>query len=232
MNFNAMPFAGSCLAALIASGAPCHAAKNILLSQAPDPAPMTAPRPLQKTPRPTVTAQPATVPAATPAAAAPATSPEQSPVSSSPQNTTATFGDWVLRCRRADAPATDATCEVAQTLQVQGQGPIAEIAFGRPPGAPTSAAMRIVVVLPNNVTFGGPVQMSVDDKDKGADLTFRRCLPTGCFADTDARDDILTKWRSQTGRGRIAFKDGNNRDLALPFSFRGLAQALDAMVKR
>ena len=133
-----------------------------------------------------------------------------------------------MRCNRIDNGSTT-SCEVAQTLQVQGQGPIAEIAFGRPPGKDTP--MHVVVVLPNNVTFAGPVQMSIDEKDKPVELTYRRCLPAGCFADADGRDDILAKWRTQTGRGRLAFKDGTNRDIVLPFSFRGLAPALDAMAK-
>jgi invasion protein IalB len=137
-----------------------------------------------------------------------------------------------MRCRRIDnTPGSATSCEVAQTLQVQGQGPIAEIAFGSPPGKDASAGMRVVVVLPNNVTLAGPVLMSIDEKDKPVELTYRRCLPAGCFADTDAKDEILARWRTQAGRGRLAFKDGANRDITLPFSFRGLAQALDAMAK-
>jgi invasion protein IalB len=172
-----------------------------------------------------------------PATAAPLPSPnsaEPGPVSPLPQATTASFSDWVMRCRRIDStPGNATTCEVAQTLQVQGQGPIAEIAFGRPPGkdSPSGERMHIVVVVPNNVTFSGPVLMSVDEKDKPVELTYRRCLPAGCFADADAKDDVLGRWRAQNGRGRLVFKDGANRDIVLPFSFRGLAQALDAMAK-
>jgi Invasion associated locus B (IalB) protein len=100
------------------------------------------------------------------------------------------------------------------------------------PRKPGNAGMRVVVVLPNNVTFAGPVLMSIDEKDKPVELTYRLCLPAGCFADTDARGDILAKWRTQAGRGRLALKDGASRDIVLPFSFRGLAQALDALAKR
>jgi invasion protein IalB len=196
--------------------------------QAQAPGQPQPPRPLvTRTPAPAAPSPaPSTAPA-TPSAAAPA---ESAPVSSVPQMTTATFGDWVMRCSRIDNGSTT-SCEVAQTLQVQGQGPIAEIAFGRPPGKDASAGMRVVVVLPNNVTFAGSVQISIDEKDKPVELTYRRCLPAGCFADTDAKDDILAKWRTQAGRGRLAFKDGASRDIVLPFSFRGLAQALDAMAK-
>ena len=167
---------------------------------------------------------------------APAAKPaEPAPVSAVPQSTTATFADWVLRCRRPDgAPEGQVSCEVAQTLQVQGQGPIAEIAFGRPPGvAGFKEPMRLVVVLPNNVSFPGTVLMSVDEKDtKPIELAYRRCLPAGCFADAEASNDLLARWRPQGERGRIAFKDGSGRDVTLPFSFRGLSQALDAMAKQ
>ena len=178
--------------------------------------------------------KPATSAPAAPAAAPqpPAKPPE--PVSSLPQATTASFGDWVLRCRRPDGgPDLATTCEVAQTLQVQGQGPIAEIAFGRPPAKDGGKeAMRLVVVVPNNVTFPGVVTMSIDDKDaRPVELTYRRCLPAGCFADAEASNDVLARWRPQGERGRIMFKDGASRDVALPFSFRGLSQALDAMAK-
>jgi invasion protein IalB len=172
-----------------------------------------------------------------PAPRAPATGAQPAPptpVSPLPQATTASFGDWVVRCRRIDqAPGSATACEVAQTLQVQGRGPIAEIAFGHPPGKDSTSKerMRVVVLLPNNVTFSGPVLMSVDEKDKPVELIFRRCLPSGCFADADPSDDALVRWRAQEGGGRLAFKDGANRDIVLPFSFRGLGQALDAMSK-
>src|SRR6202163_3820208 len=150
--------------------------------QAQAPGQPQPPRPLvTRTPAPAAPSPaPSTAPA-TPSAAAPA---ESAPVSSLPQMTTATFGDWVMRCSRIDNGSTT-SCEVAQTLQVQGQGPIAEIAFGSPPGKDASAGMRVVVVLPNNVTLAGPVLMSIDEKDKPVELTYRRCLPAGCFADTD-----------------------------------------------
>lgn len=194
------------------------------LTQAPVTPPTSRPT------APTKSPAPSTAPTAPASVSAPQPATEPALISSLPQTTTATFGDWVMRCSRIDSGSTT-SCEVAQTLQVQGQGPIAEIAFGRPPGKDAPTGMRVVVVLPNNVTFAGSVQMSIDDKDKPVELTYRRCLPAGCFADADGRDDILAKWRAQTGRGRLAFKDGANRDIVLPFSFRGLAPALDAMAK-
>jgi invasion protein IalB len=62
---------------------------------------------------------------------APAT-PAEAPVSADPQNTTATFGDWVVRCSRGPEAGAKRVCEAVQSLVVKGQtAPIAQIAFGR-----------------------------------------------------------------------------------------------------
>src|SRR6516165_7519320 len=118
-----------------------------LVAQAPPQAPTPrAPAPKAPAPAPETAVKPGT----------------STPVSPVPQSTTASFGDWVVRCRRIDqAPGNATACEVAQTLQAQGQGPVAEIALGQPPGkdSTTKERMRVVVLLPNNVTFSGPVLM-------------------------------------------------------------------------
>jgi invasion protein IalB len=153
------------------------------------------------------------------------------PVSADPQATTANYGDWVVRCQRmGDGAAAKRVCEVAETIQTPGaQGPIAQIAIGRLAAADP---LRLTVVLPPNVSFPSSPRMVLDDKDPHAiDLNWRRCLPGGCFSDTEMKDDVLQFWRAQSGHGSIKFRDGAGRDLSVPFSFRGLAQALDALAK-
>jgi invasion protein IalB len=153
------------------------------------------------------------------------------PVGADPQSTTANYGDWVVRCQHSgDAATGQRVCEVAQILQMQGgQGPVAQIAVGRPTAADP---LRLTIVLPPNVSFPSSPRMAVDDKDaRPADLTWRRCLPGGCFADIEIKDDLLQRWRSQNAQGIIKFKDSAGRDITLPFSFRGFAQALDALAK-
>jgi hypothetical protein len=89
------------------------------------------------------TPKPATRP---PSAEAPA-APQPALVGAEPQSTTATFGDWVLRCVQGTAPnQSQRLCEVAQTLEVKGEGVVAEIALGRlGPKEP----MRLTIVLPH-----------------------------------------------------------------------------------
>ncbi|WP_158815621.1 invasion associated locus B family protein [Methylocapsa sp. S129] len=160
-----------------------------------------------------------------------AAKPAPGPVSADPQSTTAAYGDWVVRCQRiGDGAAAQRVCEAAETIQTQGaQGPIAQIAIGRV--APTDP-LRLTLVLPPNVSFPSAPRMEVDDKDAHpVDLNWRRCLSGGCFADAEMKDDLLQFWRRQAGQGSIKFRDGVGRDIAAPFSFRGLAQALDALAK-
>jgi invasion protein IalB len=173
----------------------------------------------------------ACLPAAAQTNAKPEAAKPPAPVSADPQSTTAAYGDWVVRCQRiGDGAAAQRICEAAETIQTQGaQAPIAQIAIGRL--APTDP-LRLTLVLPPNIGFPSAPRMDVDDKDAHAvDLNWRRCLPGGCFADAEAKDDLLQFWRKQTGQGSIRFKDGAGRDIVAPFSFRGLAQALDALAK-
>ena len=151
------------------------------------------------------------------------------PVGAEPQSTTATFGDWVLTCMRVGDAAAPRRCEVGQVIQIQGKGPIAKVFFASP--AP-KAPMAISILLPNSVTFPSTVRFSVDEKDKDiVELPWNRCLPVGCLATVAMKDDILKKWRPLVAQGRIQFNDGDGQEIVLPFSFRGLSQALDAMAK-
>ena len=157
--------------------------------------------------------------------------PASAPVSSEPESTTANFGDWSLHCTHVQAAAKPMRiCEVLQSISVQGEThPIAQIAFGR---LNPEDALKVTAALPNNISLPSTVKIAVDDKDTlVAELSWRRCLPGGCFADVEPQDDLIAHWRAQTDKGRLTFRDGAGRDLPLPFSFRGLAQALDALAK-
>lgn len=152
-------------------------------------------------------------------------------VSTEPSSTTASFGDWVLRCQRvSDGAKITRICEVAQILQSQGQqAPIAQVALGR---VGNGEPLRVTAVMPVSVSFPSTVQIVMGEKDaKPLDLSWRRCIPTGCFADAALGDDMVKQWRKASESGRIVFKDAAGRELALPLSARGLDQAVDALAK-
>jgi len=162
----------------------------------------------------------------------PAPSTTQAPVSDEPAATTASFGDWIMRCQRTGEGGDKAVrvCEAGQTIQVQGQvAPIAQIGIGR---LTAGEPLRITVVLPPNITLPSNVRIVADEKDEsGIELAWRRCLPGGCVADAKLEPETIKYWRGRTAAGKLSFKDAAGRDLTIPFSFRGLAQSLDALAK-
>ena len=157
---------------------------------------------------------------------------EQRPVDAEPQSTSATFGDWVLRCNRiADAGGqAQRVCEVAQTIVIQGQqAPVAELAIGR---IKKADPLHVTVVLPVNVAFPSAPQVYSDTTNVNVlELTWQRCLPNGCFASAIPKEDIFRRWRTAKANGRIETKDAFGRNVVVTISFRGLAQALDAFNK-
>ena len=160
---------------------------------------------------------------------APASAP--APVPTEPQSTVASFGDWVVRCaRQGDGAQSTRICEVAQTIQVQGQqGPLAQIAFGR---VQRNDPLKMTMVLPSNVSFPSTVRVSMDEKDtQPYELAWRRCVPGACVADAEPGAPVIQRFRARVEPARVTFKDSTGRDLVLPISFRGLAQALDALAK-
>jgi invasion protein IalB len=150
-------------------------------------------------------------------------------VEAEPQSTSATFGDWVLRCNRMNTgDQVQRFCEVAQTIIVQGQqAPVAELAVGR---LKKSEPLRVTVVLPVNVTFPSAPLVNLDGQPS-LELTWKRCLPNGCFADATPKDEVFRAWRAARSAGRIETKDAFGRNVVVAVSFRGLAQALDALNK-
>lgn len=168
----------------------------------------------------------ATKPGAAPPPAKPAAAPP--PVSAEPQSTSATFGDWSLNCVRKAPPGDQQVCEVVQSIVVKGQtGPIAQMAIGHPsPGEP----LRLTLLLPPNVTLDKRPQIQTPDaKMTLVEMTWRRCVQGGCLSDASLTDSDLAHLRGLETPGQITFKDASEREVKIPMSWRGLAQALDAM---
>jgi invasion protein IalB len=165
------------------------------------------------------------------APSAPAKAAEKpAPVSTDPESTSATYGDWVLHCVRTTGQTGPKTCEAVQSIMVKGQSaPFAQIVFARPNG---TEPLRLTVLLPHNVglTVRPRVELT-EGKPSSFDLTWRRSLPGGCVADAVATDDDLRKLRAVDAKSRIVFNDAGDHELALPWSLRGLSQVLDALAK-
>jgi invasion protein IalB len=181
-------------------------------------------------------AQQAPRPAPVPAQhAAPPTQPAPQPAPSPapgdvPQSTTATYGDWIVQCQTRAGPPPEEICDMAQVAQVQGKGtPFSRVAVARPEkGQP----VRLIVQVPVNASFRSNVRIQTGDNDPGVAAPFANCMPTGCFAEFDLKEDALKKLRLATGAGKFSFADASGRDISVPISFNGFSQAFDALAKK
>lgn len=156
-------------------------------------------------------------------AAAPALAQAPAPT---PNVTTANFGDWVLRCEsRADAPRA---CEVLQSLLDQRRQPVAQFAFGR---AQRGQTMRLIVLIPANITVLTPLLIHLPDRGPPIPVTLRACGPRGCVAEAEVNAAQLARLRAREAQGRLEYRDALNAEVALPFSTRGFGAALDALAR-
>jgi invasion protein IalB len=146
-----------------------------------------------------------------------------------PQRTTASYGDWVVQCETDAQPSHQKLCEMTQGTQVQGRNlPFSRVAIAHPvKGQP----VRLVVQVPVNIALATNVRIQSADADPGIVAPFARCVPNGCYADFDIKDETLKKFRTASGAGKVSFADAGGRDVSVPLSFNGFNQAFDALLK-
>ena len=145
------------------------------------------------------------------------------------QSTAATYEDWVLRCVTQAGTPPQKVCDIEQVTQVQGKNtPLSRVAVARPAKGPP---IKLVIQLPVNVWLPTGVKVQMNDKDPGLSGSFTHCVPAGCFAEVEANDDAVKKFRAATEPGRIVLKNPAQQDIAIPLSFKGFGQAFDALLK-
>lgn len=146
-----------------------------------------------------------------------------------PQSTSATYQDWLLQCEIKDGTPAQKVCVISQTTQMQNKAqPFSRVVVEKPvKGHP----VRLGVQLPVNVSIAGEVRVQSSATDAGIVAPFDLCVPAGCIARFDIKEDILQKFRAAEGMGKITFKDAGAHDINVPLSFKGFRQALDALTK-
>ena len=144
------------------------------------------------------------------------------------QSTTATYADWVLQCQMDTGTPPKKICEITQTTQLQGKNQ----PFSRVLVQNTGKPIKLIVQLPVNVSLRAEVGIHASDGDTlVASAPFDHCLPGGCFAEFDLKDDVLKKLYASEGAGKVTFKDAAGKDVSVPLSFKGFRQAFDALSK-
>ena len=149
-----------------------------------------------------------------------------SALAQTPQSTTATYGDWVVRCElRAGAKV----CEMAQSTQLKGQAqPVTQIVIGRPA---KNSPLKIVFQIPINVWLAAGIRLTTEDGHNEVTASFTQCIPAGCFAETDIKESVVKVLRKLKTNGKLQFKDAVQHDVAAPVSFKGFGDAYDVLQK-
>ena len=156
---------------------------------------------------------------------------EKAPNTSAPDQTTATFGDWTLRCdRRPDLTPPQRICELVLSIQKPGESAAqAQVAIGR---VAAGQALRVTVALPPNVALKSNPRMVIEgQRPLTATLSWTRCIAGACFADAELSSELLDILRSRTEPARLDYRDGTEREVSQSVSFRGVRPALDALAR-
>jgi invasion protein IalB len=143
------------------------------------------------------------------------------------ERTTATYEDWVLQCQMSAGPPPQKLCDITQTAQSQGHT-VSLIAIAHPV---KDAPVKLVVQVPINISPRAGVRIQTSDADPGLTAPFDHCLPAGCFAEFELRDDTIKSFRSATGPGKLTFMNAGGQPVAIPVSFKGFGEAFDALGK-
>ncbi len=146
-----------------------------------------------------------------------------------PAATTATYGDWVVRC--SNLPQGEKVCEAATGIQIQVQGQtrlLAQIVVGR---AGKDQPVRLIVQLPNGVFLPAGATLYLDEKAKSGFQAVYTVCTQGCFGDAVLDADQLASLKGAKGPGRLEFVEGNRKRVAARISFLGLNAALEAALK-
>jgi invasion protein IalB len=140
-----------------------------------------------------------------------------------PDRTTASYGDWVLRC---DLKATgERSCEVAQTIQdIQAQI-LAQVTARRvSPGG----QLLLTVQVGTNIAIPEPGRLMIDER-AALNLAFRRCLQRGCFAELQLPDEDAITFAQRAEAARFNYRSADGASISIPVSLRGLASSLEAL---
>jgi len=95
-----------------------------------------------------------------------------------------------------------------------------------------NAQTKVVFQVAVNVWVAGGVTLAGGAGQTAISSNFTRCIPTGCFAETEIGQDVIQKLRTMKDQGTLRFEDANQKPVAIPVSFKGFNQAYEALLKQ
>ncbi|MDB5411891.1 MAG: invasion protein [Rubritepida sp.] len=158
-----------------------------------------------------------------PAPPVPAAAPPPAP---RPERTTASYGDWTLRCEQP-ANLAERSCEVAQPIMDARGQPIAQMVVKR---GTEGGSLLVSVQVATNISLPEPVQLLIEDQTV-LTLTFRRCLPRGCFAEVEQRSADVFGIARRGEAAKLEYRDAAGALVSVPMPLRGLVAALEALAR-
>lgn len=145
--------------------------------------------------------------------------------SDAPTLTTATFGNWTVRCR----PQQDdnSVCEMVQDIQAgNNAGTLANLALGRLPGDDN---LRMIIQLPLGVNLSDGIEISAGES-ASANATFETCFPNLCVAQTIVTADLLDAFKAGDSL-TVVFKDRAKRPVSFSASLDGFTAAYESSMQ-
>jgi invasion protein IalB len=146
-------------------------------------------------------------------------------------STTATYGGWVVECRKDEAGQS--LCEMTQTLNLAQSGEmIARIAIGRLPG---ESQTLIVFQMRAGVWLRDPVVLTANENDGALQVaaTYTQCQNGYCFADAPLSGEMTSALAnaSDGAAGVLAYTGQGRQPVRLPVTLDGFGEALAATIK-
>jgi len=156
-----------------------------------------------------------------------------------PSQTTAKYGDWLLRCTvttaGSGAEGGDETkkCEIVQDVRVQNAvRPIMQLAVGQvssPTGEGEETALSMVLQLPDRVYLPHGVKVALGEQT--GDAAFVRCQKGGCIAVLPLTDETLTALSNAEAKATATATFYGRGAVTPPFSLKGFGGAKAAYDK-
>jgi len=144
-----------------------------------------------------------------------------------PIQTTATYGNWTVRCRAAKSAGAGKLCEMVQAITpAKSPGAIANIALGQP-GA--DAVVRMVIQLPIAISLSEPVSIAVNDKTV-ATLAYQTCYPNFCVAQAQVPNEAIGRFKAANTM-TLSFSDRTRRTINVKASLKGFTAAYQQLAK-
>ncbi|MDT8326242.1 MAG: invasion associated locus B family protein [Roseovarius sp.] len=190
----------------------------------------------------TTAAEPPAPEAAAPEAAAPETATPEAPAAvvegldtgrevvddqapqEAPSYIKATYGDWQMKCFRADGQ--DDLCQMYQLLTESAGNPVAEFSLYRlPKGAPVAAGATVAVPLGTLLT--DEVKIAIDG-GKAKSYAYSFCSMGGCFARIGlSQADVDAYKRGVKATVEIVPAQAPDQKVKIDVSLKGFTAAFD-----